>query len=223
VRVHVRDERAGSTRAERRAQWIDRILSYSRVGRRRKRDGSICAVAGRCRMRSRCPRALGRRRNDAFIMRPMSNARSSERRPYGRDGMPNAKPKRKAAPAKGGGAADGRETKAQGAPARAPKAAAREAAKRWCTEIERYDRGTQKWRERAGKIEKKYLDEDRSTDSTERRFAILWANTETMKPATFARRPAGGCLAALGERRRRPPRLGDPRAQHSNDVQSRPR
>jgi hypothetical protein len=62
-------------------------------------------------------------------------------------------------------------------------------AKRWCEEIERYERGTQKWRERAQKIEKIYLDEHRNAEGADRGFAILWANMEVMKPATFARRP----------------------------------
>jgi len=79
--------------------------------------------------------------------------------------------------------------------------------RRWSVEIERYERATQKWTERAEKITKRYLDEE---DRKERRFAILWANIETMKPAVYARRP----LAVVGRRFKD----ADPVARKAADV-----
>jgi hypothetical protein len=81
------------------------------------------------------------------------------------------------------------KSKGKAKPTASGKAPVDRAAKRWCQEIERYQRGSQKWRERAAKIEKIYLDEHRKEDSNDRRFAIVWANIETMKPATYARKP----------------------------------
>ncbi len=59
---------------------------------------------------------------------------------------------------------------------------------RWLDMIDRYDRGTQEWRERCEKIVKIYLDQHR-TQASPRRFALLWSNIETLKPAIYARLP----------------------------------
>jgi hypothetical protein len=54
--------------------------------------------------------------------------------------------------------------------------------------IDRYNKGSQEWRERCEKIVKIYLDQHRNQNS-QRRFALLWSNTETLKPAVYARLP----------------------------------
>lgn len=58
----------------------------------------------------------------------------------------------------------------------------------WMDQIDRYDKQTQEWRERSEKINKIYLDQHR-TQASPRRFAILWSNIETIKPAVYARLP----------------------------------
>jgi hypothetical protein len=59
---------------------------------------------------------------------------------------------------------------------------------RYIEAIERYDRGTSEWRERCDKITKIYLDQHR-TAASPRRFALLWSNIETLKPAVYAKLP----------------------------------
>jgi hypothetical protein len=54
--------------------------------------------------------------------------------------------------------------------------------------IERYDRGSEEWRLRCEKIVRIYLDQHR-TQASPRRFALLWSNIETLKPAVYARIP----------------------------------
>ena len=54
--------------------------------------------------------------------------------------------------------------------------------------IERYEKGTSEWKERCEKIIKIYLDQHR-TNASPRRFALLWSNIETLKPAIYARLP----------------------------------
>src|SRR4051812_12927340 len=54
--------------------------------------------------------------------------------------------------------------------------------------IDRYDRGTETWRKQCEAINKIYLDQHRTTASA-RRFAMLWSNIETLKPAVYARTP----------------------------------
>src|SRR5690348_16901015 len=58
----------------------------------------------------------------------------------------------------------------------------------WIEAIERYERGTQEWRERCEKIIKIYLDQHR-TYASPRRFALLWSNIETLKPAVYSKLP----------------------------------
>src|SRR5580765_4077771 len=60
--------------------------------------------------------------------------------------------------------------------------------KRWLDMIERYEKGSMEWKERSEKIIKIYLDQHRSV-AAPRRFALLWSNIETLKPAIYARLP----------------------------------
>lgn len=66
-------------------------------------------------------------------------------------------------------------------------------------EIERYKRATSSWHEQGEKIEQLYLDEDRTQAST-RRFALLWANVETLKPAVYAKPPVVMCSRRYKDR-----------------------
>lgn len=56
-------------------------------------------------------------------------------------------------------------------------------------EIAQYDREFAKWDKRAGKIEKRYKDEDSGGGRSGKRFNILWSNVQTLIPATFSRLP----------------------------------
>lgn len=58
----------------------------------------------------------------------------------------------------------------------------------WHTEIDRYHRASTRWREKAEKITRLYLQQARVADDR-RRFAILWANIRTMQPAVYAKPP----------------------------------
>lgn len=62
--------------------------------------------------------------------------------------------------------------------------------RRWLREIGLADKdpAMTRWRERARGILQKYREEGRSEDGA-RRFAMLWSNTETLKPAVYARAP----------------------------------
>lgn len=60
--------------------------------------------------------------------------------------------------------------------------------KRWLDEVELYERKTQTWEKRGHKIVKRYRDE-RETKDAARKFNMLWSNTETMRPALYARNP----------------------------------
>ena len=64
-------------------------------------------------------------------------------------------------------------------------------AKRWIAEIEKADKEAAPWRKRVKKIIERYRDERPSdgTQSVSSRFAILWSNTETLKPAIYNRTP----------------------------------
>jgi hypothetical protein len=67
---------------------------------------------------------------------------------------------------------------------------AQQCAQKWIAEIGISERAQRKWLERAKKITRRYKDENRAeADTGKRRFAILWANTETTKPAIYARSP----------------------------------
>lgn len=60
---------------------------------------------------------------------------------------------------------------------------------RWIAEVQRYERSFQAWRVRSAKIVKLYKRQESDTDRAARRFAMLWANTEIMKPAVYAQVP----------------------------------
>lgn len=62
------------------------------------------------------------------------------------------------------------------------------AAGRYLKAIERYEKAASTWKEQAEKITKIYLDQHRTAASA-RRFALLWSNIETLKPAVYARLP----------------------------------
>jgi hypothetical protein len=59
-------------------------------------------------------------------------------------------------------------------------------ATRWKAEIEAFDRERRKYVERAEKISARYRNEHGGED---RRFALLWANVEVLKPTIYARDP----------------------------------
>lgn len=64
-------------------------------------------------------------------------------------------------------------------------------AKRYYREIESYHRSTSSWYEEGENIVKVYMDE--SITGSSRRFALLWANTETLKPAVYVKPPVAIC------------------------------
>lgn len=61
----------------------------------------------------------------------------------------------------------------------------------WIEKIALYDRAFKKWQNRAEAIVKRYRDYDEAEGSKKERadFNILWANIQTLMPATFARVP----------------------------------
>jgi hypothetical protein len=61
-------------------------------------------------------------------------------------------------------------------------------AKRWCIEIEQYEKSAKDWETKGVKITKRYKDERETVDKRVR-FNILWSNVETLKPAIYARAP----------------------------------
>lgn len=62
-------------------------------------------------------------------------------------------------------------------------------AQKWLLEIERAEKDMQKYLQRARKIMKLYTEQNREDARTDRRYAMLWANTEVLKPAVYARSP----------------------------------
>lgn len=63
---------------------------------------------------------------------------------------------------------------------------------RYVEEIELYDRETKKWDRQAKSILKRYKDDrggDGNVESQERRFNVLWSNTQNLLPACYARNP----------------------------------
>jgi hypothetical protein len=63
---------------------------------------------------------------------------------------------------------------------------------RYWKEIEAYGKTSSDWKEQGEKIVKMYLDQHR-TAASNRRFALLWSNIETMKPAVYAKTPNVVC------------------------------
>lgn len=64
----------------------------------------------------------------------------------------------------------------------------RELAEKWLKEIKRIRNKEDKWRKKAKEVLDRYRD-DRGLDDHVSKFNILWSNTETIKPAIFARMP----------------------------------
>ena len=62
---------------------------------------------------------------------------------------------------------------------------------KWLGIIKSYETEFKPWETRVDKILKRYRDEKRhdNSESTSSRFNILWANVQTLVPATFARLP----------------------------------
>lgn len=66
------------------------------------------------------------------------------------------------------------------------------AQRHWMQEIKRAENVFESWHNRCRKILKRYRQQtDRAnSDTTTRRYALLWANIETLKPAVYSRAPA---------------------------------
>jgi len=60
--------------------------------------------------------------------------------------------------------------------------------RKWKGELERYARYAEKYKTRCEKIEKLYLQQS-SQDTSDRNYAMLWANTSVLQPAVYARVP----------------------------------
>lgn len=94
------------------------------------------------------------------------------------------------------------ETGAEGSSAAANKAENTEPdaklAAYW-REIARYDKATEQWRQDGETIVKLYLD-DSTKGSTTRKFPLLWANVETLKPAIYAKLPVVQCSRRFKDR-----------------------
>jgi hypothetical protein len=75
-----------------------------------------------------------------------------------------------------------------------PEQAARDAlkkaqcARRWIAELNQSEKAQAKWLTRSRKIVRRYKEEHRS-DGDQRRFAMLWSNTQTLQPAIYSRPP----------------------------------
>jgi hypothetical protein len=61
-------------------------------------------------------------------------------------------------------------------------------ATRWQQEIARYDKWSEDWRKRCEKILKIYA-RQKMASAKKRKFAMLWANTEVLKPSVYSRAP----------------------------------
>lgn len=62
-------------------------------------------------------------------------------------------------------------------------------AQRWIAELGISEKAQAKWLARARKINKRYKKEFSDRDDAKRGFALLWSNTETIRPAVYARVP----------------------------------
>jgi len=62
---------------------------------------------------------------------------------------------------------------------------------RWISELDLSERDQKPWIERGRRIVRRYVDERlEGADLRRRRFALLWANIQTLAPAVYARTPA---------------------------------
>lgn len=59
----------------------------------------------------------------------------------------------------------------------------------WQDEIKRAEKEREKWTARSKKIIKRYKDERETKQNSYRRFNVLWANIETLKPALYSATP----------------------------------
>lgn len=62
-------------------------------------------------------------------------------------------------------------------------------ARMWCAEIAAAEKQHAKWIERGKKIEKIYCDDRDGRNDRSRKFNILWANVETLRPAVYMQTP----------------------------------
>ena len=77
---------------------------------------------------------------------------------------------------------------------------------RWMHELKIAERRDEKWRNEASKIEKRYRNDHADLPAKSKTFNILWANTETLRPALYSntakpdvrRRFGAGDAAARG-------------------------
>lgn len=74
---------------------------------------------------------------------------------------------------------------------------------RYWSEVERYKRATSSWHDEVRAIENLYLEQDRAMNASNRRFALLWSNVETMKPAVYAKLPLVECTRRYKDRDRK--------------------
>lgn len=64
--------------------------------------------------------------------------------------------------------------------------------RKYWREVEAYNKASTDWKEQSEKIVKLYLDQHR-TAASPRRFALLWSNIETLKPAVYGKIPTVLC------------------------------
>ena len=59
----------------------------------------------------------------------------------------------------------------------------------WLRQIARYEKTFDPWTQQGEKLLKLYAKQDKTGPSTERQFAMLYANTEVLKPSIYSRPP----------------------------------
>jgi hypothetical protein len=64
-------------------------------------------------------------------------------------------------------------------------------ASRWISELDLAEKDRKRWKAEADRVIRRYAESENeaSTDSKQRRYALLWSNIETLEPAVFARVP----------------------------------
>jgi hypothetical protein len=62
--------------------------------------------------------------------------------------------------------------------------------KRWKAELDAGKRSEQNWHKKGEKTLKRYRDERDAVDAQDRKFNILWANVQTLKPAVYSKPPS---------------------------------
>lgn len=60
---------------------------------------------------------------------------------------------------------------------------------RWISELELAERYMKPWRDKCTKIVARYTEQKAGANVSKRRYAVLWANQETLKPAVYAKPP----------------------------------